>query len=519
MAELGTTDETMVDARHGKREGGSREAGSGSGGSGVGSGAGPGGGGNRKAANPCGEGEKPSCGGGLQLQRRRGTDGPMCYAGQGDSEGSEPGCVARSKGPERPVAGSGSGSTMMRGSSKKGGIGDDEAASAAAAFMTANNSSSSMSTPALIIILLIAAIVLAVSLIYVVKWKSGKSSRVILIGIDDPNGFQDSRPYFGTLIDDEDALDTLAMARRAGHRRRSSDTNEDEPAYADVGDANATCGELPGQRRSSGGSDRDGLRPESAIGYPTYGELEAAGSTLPPELARPRAARAKGEKAREAGRHGELPPDAELPAYDEAVAGGAAGGPARSPTSMDVAELREQAFAPDRASRSTSDPLRRLREGAAGAAGVPPSSPRPRRGSAEKRHVVIDDDDDFDNDGLPAPPAYASHDGWMGGGAKSGGAGGGAAEGGGAAREPVLQHGLGLDNRPNIIQFIAAAQAQQPAATQAPRHTTAPALSDAAKAGMVTQVMQMGFDEAAARGALEARGWNLEAAINAMLGA
>ena len=83
----------------------------------------------------------------------------------------------------------------------------------------------------------------------------------------------------------------------------------------------------------------------------------------------------------------------------------------------------------------------------------------------------------------------------------------------------LARHNLALDNKPDIIEFVAAVQQQGggggPQMAQVAATTAAP--DAAAQEEMIGQLLSFGFDGTAARAALEAVGWNVEAAANRLL--
>mmetsp|Transcript_36491 Transcript_36491/g.100496 ORF Transcript_36491/g.100496 Transcript_36491/m.100496 type:complete len:665 (-) Transcript_36491:26-2020(-) len=79
------------------------------------------------------------------------------------------------------------------------------------------------------------------------------------------------------------------------------------------------------------------------------------------------------------------------------------------------------------------------------------------------------------------------------------------------------QHGgIGADELPDIVQFIQQVSGGPPTFTQQAPAPAAP--SPAMQQQAMLQVMEMGFDEATARGALQAAGWSVEAAVMRLLG-
>lgn len=79
----------------------------------------------------------------------------------------------------------------------------------------------------------------------------------------------------------------------------------------------------------------------------------------------------------------------------------------------------------------------------------------------------------------------------------------------------LMEHRLGADNRPDIIQFIMTAQQSQPAAGSGGGTAAAPSAAD--KSGKVGQLVQMGFDGRSAQAALERAGWNVQLAASFLL--
>eukprot|EP00747_Dinoflagellata_sp_TGD_P214943 gnl/TRDRNA2_/TRDRNA2_87738_c2_seq1.p1 gnl/TRDRNA2_/TRDRNA2_87738_c2~~gnl/TRDRNA2_/TRDRNA2_87738_c2_seq1.p1 ORF type:complete len:174 (-),score=48.60 gnl/TRDRNA2_/TRDRNA2_87738_c2_seq1:59-580(-) len=80
------------------------------------------------------------------------------------------------------------------------------------------------------------------------------------------------------------------------------------------------------------------------------------------------------------------------------------------------------------------------------------------------------------------------------------------------------QYGIGAHEIPDIVNFIAQVSGG-PAPAPAPvLAQQAPAVSPAMQQQAMLQVMEMGFDEATARSALQAVGWSVEAAVQRLLG-
>ena len=85
-----------------------------------------------------------------------------------------------------------------------------------------------------------------------------------------------------------------------------------------------------------------------------------------------------------------------------------------------------------------------------------------------------------------------------------------------AARFLAENPGIPPGQQGDIIAFIQQATSQTPSA---PAGRSAPGISSADQAAMVSSIVEMGFDEATARSALEATGWlGVEAALARLFG-